>query len=398
MAATIANVDAALKNDYQPVIREQLRNKWMLLSQLSKNTKDVQGRYAVLSLHTGRNSGVGARAAGAQLPTAGSQSYREERVPVARNYARVQIHGDLIAASASDKGSFARMLDREIKGAVTDLKNDVSRQLFNDSTKSIAQCGTTSAANVVVLTDPTAIQLKQFHVGMVVDIGTTGNTTDVASARNITAVDRSGGTITIDGAAVTTDSSDYIFRSGSDRNELTGLREIVAGSGTLFNVDPSVEPEWVSTVSTNGSTRTPTELIFETAIEDVNFESGEDPNMLVTTRGVRRGFAATLQSLKRFTNTVEVKGGFSAVTVQAGNVELPLVVDNDCPAETAFAINTDHLCEYTMGDSWSWMDRDGTVLKYVHDYDAYEAVLYNYHELMTDKRSAHAVIEALTES
>lgn len=393
MAATMANVDAALKNDYQPAIREQLVNSWMLLSQIQSNSKDVEGRYAVLSLHVGRNSGVGARAAGGALPTAGSQTYAEQRVSITRNYARIAIHGDLIEASGSDKGSFARMLKAELDGALTDLKNDVSRQLYGDANKAIAQCGVTSASATVVLTSPTNIQMRQFHVGMKVDIGTTADYDVVVAGAEI--VSKTSSTITID-SSVTTTASHYITRAGSDGNELTGLREIVAASGTLFNVDPSVVPEWVSTVDSTGGT--PTENKFETLIEDINFVSDSDPNLIITTRGVRRAFVATLQSQKRFTNTVSIQGGFSAVTIAAGNVELPLVVDNDAPAETAFFLNTNHLKQHQMGNPWSFMDRDGSSLHYVPGYDQYEAVIYNYHELTTDRRNAHGIATGLTEA
>ena len=395
MTATMANVDAALKDDYQPLIREQLRNYWMLLMQIESNSKDVRGRQAVLSLHVGRNSGVGARAAGAALPAAGRQSYAEQRVAIIRNYARIGIDGDLIEASASDDGAFDRMLEAELKGAMTDLKNDVSRQLFNDSTKSIAQCGVTSASTTVVLTTPTVIQLKQLSVGMKVDIGTTADYDAVVAGAEITAVDRVGGTITID-SAVTTTASHYITRAGSDGNELTGLREIVAASGTFQNVDPSVVPEWKSTVNSTGGS--PTEALFEKVIEDINFESDADVNLLVTTRGVRRAFVGTLQAQKRFVDNVNIQGGFKAVTISAGNVEVPLVVDNDCPAATAFFLNTSHLKQHQMGTSWSFMDRDGTTLKYVHGYDQYEAVIYNYHQLTTDRRNAHGVATGLTEA
>lgn len=398
MTATLANVDAALKNDYQPAVREQLVNSWILLAQVQKNTKDVEGRYAVLSLHVSRNSGVGGRAAGAALPAAGKQGYAEQRVPIVRNYARIGIHGDLIEASASDKGSFARMLQAELDGAMTDLKNDVSRQLYNDSTKSIAQCGTTSASTTVVLTSPTTTQLRQFHVGMLVDIGTTADKDSVVAGAEIASIDKTNGTITID-SSVTTTSSHYVTRAGTDGNELTGLREIVAASGTLFNVNPSSVPEWVSTVNDNsGTNRTPTELLFEKVIEDVHFESDQNIDLIVTTRGVRRAFAATLQSQKRFTNSVDVKGGFSAVTVSAGNVEVPLVVDNDAPNNKAFFLTTKHLCEHQMGNSWSFMQRDGSVLKYVSGYDQYEAVIYNYHELTTDRRNAHGLCSDLSEA
>ena len=397
MTATMANVDEALKDDYQPAIREQLRDEWMLLSQIESNSTSIVGREAVLSLHVGRNSGVGARAAGAALPAAGSQSYAESRVAVTRNYARMAIHGDLIEASNSDKGAFGRMLDLEMKGALRDLKSDVSRQIFNDSTKSIAQCGTTTASTTVVLTSPTNIQLKQFHVGMKVDIGTTALFNNIVANAEITAVDRTNGTITID-SAVTTTNSHYVTRAGSQGNELTGLRQIVDSTGTVHGVNPSTYPDWVSVEDSNsGTNRTPTEALIGSVLDDVHFESNEEVNLIVTTRGVRNAFVATLTSQKRFTNTLALKGGFEAITISSGNISAPIVIDNDNPANTMFLLNTANLTHYQMGSSWSFMDRDGSTLHYVPGYDQYEAVIYNYHQLATDRRNAHGKILDLTE-
>jgi hypothetical protein len=78
---TFTTADSALKEDYQPVIREQLNNANVLLAQIEKNTKDVEGRRAVLSLHITRNSGVGSRAEGGTLPSAGSQGYAGSACP-----------------------------------------------------------------------------------------------------------------------------------------------------------------------------------------------------------------------------------------------------------------------------------------------------------------------------
>mgnify|MGYP001384185854 CR=1 FL=1 len=58
MALSLSTADAALKEDYLPPLREQLNNANVLDAIVSKNTQDVEGRRAVLSLHVSRNSGV----------------------------------------------------------------------------------------------------------------------------------------------------------------------------------------------------------------------------------------------------------------------------------------------------------------------------------------------------
>ena len=125
MALTPTTADAVLKEDYQPVVREQLNQGIAFLQQIEKNDKDFEGRRAVLALHVSRNSGVGARAAGGTLPTAGQQGYAEQRVPVYRNYGRGQIDGGVIKQMRSDKGSFVRAVESETRGIVNDLKRSV---------------------------------------------------------------------------------------------------------------------------------------------------------------------------------------------------------------------------------------------------------------------------------
>lgn len=394
MTATRTTFDAALKEDYQPLIRKQLATAWGFLSQLDKNTKDVEGRRAVLSLHVSRNSGVGARHYGDGLPTAGAQGYVEERVPMRRNYGRVAIDGELIVASKSDKGSFARALEQEMKGVVDDLKRDVNRQCFGDANKAIAQCGATTTSNTVVLAAATTVtQMRQFEVDMRVDIGTTADYQVVAANRAITAINRAGRTITIDGAAVTTTASHFVTRAGTRGAELTGIRQIVDSAGALFNVDPATTPVWVSHVeNTYGD---PTEVKMDNSVTQVELEGGVAPNLLVSDFGSRRRYASNLLALKRFTNTTTLRGGFSALQVNAGNHELPWFVDRDAPEGTVFILNTGNIIQHELSD-WSFMDRDGTVLKYVTGFDRYEAVLYKYHEITTDKRNAHGRLNGVT--
>lgn len=405
--ATLTTADSALKEDYQPTIREQLNNSSMLLNQIERNSKDVEGRRAVLSLHTNRNAGVGARAEGGTLPSAGNQGYSEERVSLRYNYGRIKLTGPVIRAMRSDKGSFTRAVDSESKGIVNDLKQDVERQLFGTSNGVIATCGTTTAATLVVLaTTTSAVAMRQFRVNMKVDIGTVAQLGSGSGGRvysaTISAVSAANKTITID-SAITTDSNDFVARAGSggsssNQKELTGLQTIVDDTGTLFNINPSTDTDWVSYVDGNsGTNRAPTETLFIKALQQGEIAGGVTVDLFISSDGVHRGFAAQLASQKRFSNTVDLKGGYKALEISGGGESVGLTWAKDCPLNRAFGLSTAHLTQHEMSD-WEFMDEDGSVLSRVSGEDAYEAVLFKYHELTTDKRNAHVLIEDLTES
>jgi len=403
MGATKTTADAALKEDYQPAVREQINNDIPILTYVEKNTKDTDGRRAVLSLHVTRNSGIGSRAEGGTLPTAGNQGYAEERVTLKHHYGRIQLTGPLMRAADTDKGSFERALDAETKRVVADLKRDVNRQVWGSSDGAIAELAQTTNSVVVNLKSSVSdVQFRQLEVGMVVDIGTVAAPTGTTSAATISATSASGtsGTdgyykVTLSGA-VTTTFSTYIFRSGNggsgtSQKEVTGLQSIVDSSGALFNVDPATYPVWKSSEFGNsGTNRQISETLMATVVQDINIQSGTWPNLAVCHHGVFRAYANLLLGLKRFNNTVSLKGGYSAGIpfIGGGGQEIPVVTDRDCPANSMFFLNTDHLVEF-MASDWEFMQEDGAVLSRVSGVDAYEAILFKYMEVATDQRNAH---------
>lgn len=409
MGLTLTNADAALKEDYQPVIREQLNNKAQFLGQVEKNTKDMEGRRAVLSLHVTRNSGVGARRDDATLPTAGNQGYTEERIPVYHNYGRIQISGPTIRAMKSDKGSFTRAVKSETRGLTNDLKRDVNRQCFGDGTGSIAECqtSTTGQTTVLLASTTTAVQMRQFEVGMVVDIGTLAELNAGSGGPTygnaIVSVDVAAKSFVLTtNLSTATAAGDFVARAGAGgalggttQKEITGLQIIVDSTGTLFNVNPSTTPSWSSVENTTGGT--PTENLFANVMHAIEIAGGGMINFIVTSDGVHRAFANNLQSQKRFSNTIDLKGGYKDLEVAAGGGSVPMVWDRDCPGSSAFFLDTSHLIQFEQCD-WEWMDEDGAVLSRVANKDAYEAVLYKDHELATDKRNAHGKATGLTEA
>ena len=417
MASTsTTTLDAALKEYYLPPAREQLNNENMMLAQIERTSRHVEGRRAVLSLHVSRNSGVGARAEGGQLPTAGSQGYAEERVSLAYNYLRIKVSGQAMKATASDAGSFVRALSSEMTQGVNDLRRDINRQIFNDGNAAIAQCASVSTATIT-LTTPTTQQLNQLHVGMLIDVGTVSDADAKGAGLEISSIDKSAGTVTFTSNPTSgIGASHFLFRQGNKKDadgsgadaadgagtyELIGLAKIVGAAGTsLHNVDSSTHAPWHSTINSNsGTNRAATDTLFEKVIDDIDIESAKSPNLCVTTKGVRRNYAAQLKSMKRFNDgaSLTLKGGFKALTIDCGDVSLPLVADRDCPANIAYLLNTSHLTQHEMSD-WEWADYDGAVLRNTSGYDQWEAFMFKYHQLCTDQRNTHGKISDLSES
>ena len=415
-SASTTTLDSALKEYYLPPAREQLNNENMMLAQIERTSRHVEGRRAVLSLHVQRNSGVGARAEGGALPTAGSQGYAEERVGLSYNYLRIRVSGQAMKATVNDSGSFVRALSSEMTQGVNDLRRDINRQIFTDGNAAIAQCASVSTATIT-LTTPTTTQMNQLHVGMLIDVGTVSDADAKGAGLEISSIDKSAGTVTFttnptagvgtshflyrQGNKLDVDGSGAAAADGAGTLELIGLAKIVGAAGTsLHNVDSSTYTSWSSTINSNsGTNRAATDTLFEKVIDDIDIESGKSPNLCVTTKGVRRNYAAQLKSMKRFNDgaSLTLKGGFKALTIDCGDVSLPLVADRDCPANLAYLLNTSHLVQHEMSD-WEWADYDGAVLRNRSGYDEWEAFMFKYHQLCTDQRNTHGKIADLSES
>lgn len=399
---TLTNADKVLKEFYIGPVREQLNNQVKFLAQLEKNEKSISGKRAYVPIHVSRNSGIGARADGGTLPTAGNQGYEDSLVPLMHQYGRIKVTGPTIRATRNDEGAFIRAVSSEMKGVVNDLRRDINRQSFGTSNGVKATCGTTTTAVIIVLAASTTVtQMRQFDVGEVVDIGTVADPVSVASARTIVSIDIAARTITVNGSNVSTTGTDFVFRSGnggdvanSSQKEITGLRTIVDSTGTLHDVNPSTYPVWSAYEDSASSNRILTEDLIQEVADNVETLSGHIPPLWIGSKGVVRSFGNQLSAQKRFVNTVQLKAGWGGIELAAA--EGVFAKDRDCPENTAFAVNPEFIVEYQMSD-YDWADYDGRALRNVAGEDAWEAFLYKDHEIATSQRNAHAKVTELTE-
>jgi hypothetical protein len=306
------------------------------------------------------------------LPTAGKQSWEDAIIPITRHYQGIELTDAAIKATSSNSGAFVELLDAEVKGATKDMKKDINRQVFGTGDGLLATFGTaiTTATNTL-----TVDSIQYLHVGDPVDIRrkTDGDAAAGVVGAEVTAL--VGGTtkqVTLSTTITTgtiTASQYGVYLSGSRGNEMEGLQSIIATSRTLHSIDSSTAGNefWnaqVRDVGTSGTSATAGETSFELISDDVGQTGQGDTEVFITTRGIRRRLADTFQSTKRFTNkeAVQIHGGYSAIMVASGAGEVPVVIDDDAPKGSVFAIDKSALRWFQQwGPGFLESPQDGTV-------------------------------------
>jgi len=408
MPLNLTEASGILKEFYLPKIREQINNKTMLLNQLGRNSDDVEGAEAVLSLHVRRNAGVGNISDGGTLRTPGNQRHVKQRVPLRTITGRIRFTVQTMKAMKSNRSSWERTATNETKGMTKDIRRDLNRQLAGTSEGTIATTAANAAVNIIVLTAATTgdVKMRQLEEGMFVDISSAATPGDAAKAANreITAVNLAARTITLAGAAITTAAGDRVERQGNGgavggttQKEWTGLQTIVSDTGVLFGLDPATTSVWKSYVDNpGGAGRTVTENLLEKAQDEVDIRGDGTIGLWLTSHGVSRNYSTQLTSLKRFPATLTLKGGFKALSVSSGVGEAALIAERDIPNGTAYGIDTDHL-EVKEWCPLEWLE-DPEVLRQTPDKLEYEGTAYWIGDLVTDARNAHAFVGTLAES
>lgn len=395
MPASLTTVNNITKEIYQGRIRTQLSDEAVGLKRIEKTSEGVEsqvgGKYVTFPIRVRRNHGIGYRNELEQLQAGGQQGYASVRVGLKYGYGRVRLSGQLIELADTNYQAFSSAMDLEMTGLKNDIAKDSNRIFYGDGKGTI---GTVDVAGTTVNT--VDLRSAQYvEVGAQVDVLSADGATVRAANRQVTAVNSSTGVITVDGAAFTTAAGDIVVRTGNFGREPNGLASLVTDTGALFNVDPAVEPTWKAVVDANGGTlRALSEGMMIRNTDAVRVNGGKT-SLLLTSLGVRRAYFNLLSQQRRYPSTTEFAGGFKGLAFNNGR-EIPLIEDVDAPANTMYGLDEDSFKVYR-NEAWSWMNRDGGIWKWVHDFDAYEAILHQYWELGINRRNANFVIKDITE-
>lgn len=399
MPATLATASALLKEIYEDDVREQMDNGAVALRRVEKSSEgvvaEVGGRYVKFPIKTRRNQGIGARNELEALPVAGQQGTANAQVGLKYLYGLVRLSGPSMELAEKNYQAFASVLDNEVDGLKTDLLVDQNRQVYGDGSGAIGVV-TADGANSATVKD-----VLWFQQDMQVDIidGTTlGNASPTvkASNRKITAINETTNVVTYDGADIAAAAGDIFVRTGNVNREWTGFAKIINNSGTLYGVDPTVEPLWKAEVDSNaGVNRALSEGLMINMADRIRFRGGKVTAMF-SNLGVRRAYFNLLSQQRKYVNTKEFAGGFTGLSFTTDAGEIPMVVDIAAPRNKLYFVNEKELTLYRESD-WSWMNRDGSNWQRVVGYDAYEATMYQYSEIGCHRRNSQGRIDDLTE-
>lgn len=407
MAASLSTLSSILKEFYLGPIQDQFNNDILVTQLLSVDAENLEGLKAVVPLHTGRSGGIFSRAENVQFGNAGNQGYQRATFDLKYHYAGIQVSGPAISKTKSDSGAFAQALKEELTRIKDDLALDWARQLYGDGTGQIAQCGTTTASTTVTLANTEALLKGFIYVGMLIDIGTAGMASTIAAGVTVTDTDSSAGTIVISGSTVTTSASHFVFRAGNV-TVANGVQEMDAGLQTLISTAANTVGTlnaasaglkfWDNLRDTSGGGITLDNLQIDWNKAN-NAGAKADQMVAITTPGlVRRLFATSdFKTNVRFVDSQQMNGGFEKVTFNAGSGSIQLMADRLAPFGKIHFVHKKHIRLFSPAD-WDFLSRDGLTIRWVPNFDAFQAVLYRYANLGTDRRNTSLVMSGLTDT
>lgn len=390
--ASISSAVSILKNWYQGPIVSQFNDDLPLYKEMEKGKEKWNGQQVVKPVKVRRNPGIGATSDGGTLPVIGQQTTQQALISAKYNYLRFGITGPMIKASQGDKGAFVSAMEFEMSEGLTDLKNDVARQIFWDGTSDLAVVSANAvASNVITVTgrESTEDGNKYLDVGMVIDIYS--GTTQVAQGVSITAISgTTTATLTLS-AAVTTSTNDIVVKSGSFGNEIQGLLYTMdGGTSTIYSISRSTYPVFQSNVI-SGSGGQLTLNLMQQAFNEARRRGGAKTNAVFCDFNSERFYNKLLVADRRYIGKVAGDGTFSdkdkTYLEFAG---IPVVPDKDCP-QRWFFLDTKQWRKFVMCEL-EWADETGTYLLAQTSADSFEARLRLFANIFCEKPSAQAAL------
>ncbi len=380
---TLTNADSALKSVYLDVVSNLLNTKVNpFMGMIEKKESDVYGKEIIKIAPFGLNGGVGAGDESGALPRSGNNGYMKFVSTLKNLYGNIEISDKALRASANNAGAFVNLLNAEMEGLMESSVFNFGRMLFGDGTGKLATVTEKKTFSFVV------DSVKNLVEGQVLDFYKSDKTIipELKGSR-IVKINRATKEVSLDNIMSISllAAGAFMTIQNSYEKEITGLEAIFAETGSLYGLDKATS-EFLN--PTKVTTDTISEDIIQEVIDDLEENTGSEIDYIVCSHKMRREYQKSLAANYRNVNTIELDGGFKAVSFNG----IPVVADRFVADDTMYLLNSKDFELHQLCD-WQWLEGDdGRVIKQKAGYPAYEATLVKYADLMCAKPSGQAKI------
>ena len=386
---TLATADNVLKSFYLDAITESLNMKTNpFLAQIERTSENVVGKDVKKVLRMGMNAGLNASTETGDLPKSKFSNYKTMTATLKNLYGTIEISDKALRASANNEGAFVNVLNEEMSALLRSASFNFSRMLFGSGNGSLS----TITGQVNTSGEVPVDHVENFVLGMYVKL-----TCDSDNWYRVGAIDRDGDTITLYkndtmvplSTSLGTEGEVVFLFDGCLENEITGLQAIFK-KGKIYGLDKE-ENGIAPFVRDNVGSITENDIL--QALDEAEYKSGNRPNFIICSWGVRRAILQYYHDYNQTLPTMEVPGGYTALDFHG----VPIVVDRFCPKGTMYLLNTDSFKLHQLCD-WEWLEADGgKILKQVPGKPVYTATLVKYAELMCDQPHGQVMLKGISE-
>ncbi len=392
---TLQTANNALKEVYLGVVSNQLNTGINpLLAKINQTTADVWGKEIIKVAPYGLNGGIGAGTEDGTLPVAGGNNYAQFKLSLKNLYGKIEISDKAIRASENSAGAFVNLLNSEMEGLIKASAFNFGRMLYGDGTGKLATASANTTSAITVDT------VKNLMEGMIVDAvdASTGAAVSGATGMRIVSIDRTNKAVVVDKTLTASAlASKILVVQGSYGNELTGLDAIFKTTGTLYGLSKSTYgwmTPYIKDITNNNTTTQITDIIIQTAIDNLEENADSKVDFIVCSAGVKRNYQYYLANYRSNIDVMELEGGYKAISYNG----IPVVSDRFAPENTMYLLNTKEFNLHQLCD-WKWLENeDGRVIKQNANYPTYSATLVKYADIICNKPSGQAKITGIMES
>lgn len=394
--------DPLFKDDYGPAIVSQLNDENLMTQWMESEIKDDSwvGRQKVVPIMIGRNRSVGSIQNRGRLPQAGRSVFADFNIPMRNTYGRVGFERNVIAQSRNKKGSWQSVIPAEMDALLEAMSFHRNRVVWGYGAGILALVNGAQVEDTTVEVDAPGNVAGSLGGARYLDGDTTsgmyvsfldaGN--NVIDTATVTGVATNLASVTVDHAVTVADNAKIVIAQSATQNSYNQEPEgILAGIddgtyvGTYHGLSRTTYPILNAYVTTGVGALSLDAI--QQMCDAVAIKTGKMFDLFACEHAVRRAYLVLLESDRRYSGAdlMRPDGGTAAAKKPNGRVitygDIPIFTDRDAPYRMLFGINKQSWTRYVENEG-QWADEEGSVLKWVNEYDEYTAFYFiqdNFH-------------------